>query len=67
MNLDKVTDSHVKLNILGNMTDSHVIYNILGNMTDGHVKLMFLMIRKKKLSNGLQKLSFDYDEDATKD
>ncbi len=33
MNLDRVTDSHVKLNILGNMTDSHV-------------KLMFLMVCK---------------------
>jgi hypothetical protein len=33
MNLDRVTDSHVKINILGNMTDSHV-------------ELMFLMICK---------------------
>jgi hypothetical protein len=33
MNLDRVTDSHVELNILGNMTDSHV-------------ELMFLMICK---------------------
>jgi hypothetical protein len=33
MNLDRVTDSRVELNILGNMTDSHV-------------KFMFLMIRK---------------------
>jgi hypothetical protein len=33
MNLDRVTDSHVELNILGNMTDSHV-------------ELMFLKTRK---------------------
>ncbi len=33
MNLDRMTDSHVELNILGNITDSHV-------------ELMFLMICK---------------------
>ncbi len=33
MKSDRVTDSHVELNILGNMTDSHV-------------ELMFLMVHK---------------------
>jgi hypothetical protein len=40
MNLDRVTDSHVELNVLNDM--------------------------QELLSNGLHKISFDYDEDTAK-
>ena len=40
MNLDRVTDSHVELNVLDDMQEF--------------------------LSNGLHKISFDYDEDTAK-